>query len=295
MVMGGLLATQSINCEDFLESYSEDFETYFRPSNLPVLNTRILSHDLLDKNYGKKPEEISLPDGLLDTPENTILNFYSILRDAANPVADKSAGCGTIGLDKTPYPTSYQFLSYEYQQNLSYESYLKSYENILHINLIKFHPLPLGKAEENAARYFVELETIEGTDKEIGVFAYYYGFVDLKKEKNQFKITNIYYFGENFLCAPYHGWHWDAESNVAIRYGDWCKLIQGDIQKSQTDDIVRIIFDGTDGYQYCIVFFQLTNSTDLEVAQYRKLPGGTWKPITITVEECLENKKSTAQ
>ncbi|MDD4844283.1 MAG: hypothetical protein PHU31_08120 [Anaerotignum sp.] len=286
-----MLATQCIDYEDFLASSTTDFETFFRPSKLPVLNTRIPTMDFFDPYYEKKPEEISLPDVLLDTPENTILNFYSVLRDAANPIEGKSAGCGTIGFDKIPYPVSYQFLSDEYQQSLPYEAYLKTYENILHINLIKYHQIPLEKAQENKTRYFVELETIEGTEKEMGVFAYYYGYVDMEKKGSQYKITNIYYFGENFLCAPYHGWYWDAETNVAVRYGDWCKLIKGDPQKIQTDDIVRILFDGTDGYQYCIVFFQLTNDTDLEVAQYRKLPVGSWKPITITVEDCLENNK----
>lgn len=295
MVMGGLLQAQTIVCEEFLDSCTTDFETYFRPSKLPSLNTRISSFDFFDPYFQKKPQEISLPETLLDTPENTILNYYSILRDAANPVEGKSAGCGTLGDAKIPYPVSYQFLSPEYQTKLPYEAYLKTYENILHINLIKYHQVPIEDGNKDSKRYFVELETIEGTEKETGVFAYYYGYVDIAKKDNQYKITDIHYFGENFLCAPYHGWQWDAESNVQIRYGDWCKLIQGDVQKTQTDDIIRIQFDGTDGYQYCIVFFRLTNGTDLEVAQYRKLPGGTWKAITIKVEECLENNKKISQ
>ncbi|WP_304508563.1 hypothetical protein [Anaerotignum sp.] len=295
MVMGGVLQTQAIVCEDFLDSCTTDFETYFRPSRLPSLNTRISSFDFFDPYFQKKPQEISLPDTLLDTPENTILNYYSILRDAANPVEGKSAGCGTLGDDKIPYPVSYQFLSQEYQRNLPYDAYLETYKNILHINLIKYHQVPPERSNEGSKRYFVELETIEGTEKDTGVFAYYYGYVDLEKKENQYRITNIHYFGENFLCAPYHGWQWDAESNVQIRYGDWCKLIQGDVQKTQTDDIIRIQFDGTDGYQYCIVFFRLTNGTDLEVAQYRRFPGGTWKAITIKVEDCLENNKKVSQ
>lgn len=295
MVMGGLLESQCIDCEEFLGSNAVDFETYFRPSKLPVLNNKILSQEFLNENYDKKPEEISLPDSLTDIPENTILNYFSILRDAANPVVGRSAGCGTIGDATAPYPISYQLLSTQFQKKLPYSDYVKTYENILHINLLKYHQVPMEAPQENMVRYFVEIETIEGSTKETGVFAYYYGFVDLEKEGNQYKISDIHYFGENFLCAPYHGWQWEAEGNVQIRYGDWCKLIKGDIRKSQKDYTIRIEFDGTDGYQYCIVFFRLTNGTDLEVAQYRKFPGGSWQPIFIDLEECLENNKKTLQ
>lgn len=290
MVMGGSLQTQCIKCEDFYEFEQRDFETFYRPSNQPVLNNRIPSDCFFDPYFGKSPEEITLPSNLLDTADNAILNYFSILREAANPVEKKSAGCGTIGNSKLPYPISYQFLSEEFQKKLPYDTYLKTYENILHINLIKYHQLPMDTPNGNKKRFFVELETIEGNEKGTGTFVYYYGFVDLEKVGDEYKISDIQYFGENFLCAPYHGWQWDAESNVEIRYGDWCKLIKGDIQKNQKDYITRIFFDGTDGYEYCIVFFQLTNGTDLEVAQYRKLPTGSWKPIHMNVEECLENK-----
>lgn len=291
MVMGGSLQAQSLGCEDSFSCDQNNLETFFRPSQLPVLNTRFSSSDFFDSYFEKEPSEISLPDDLMDTPENTILNYFSILRDAANPVEKKSSGCGTIGNGKIPYPVSYQFLSEQYQKNLSYDAYLKTYENILHINLIKYHQIPPKAPQEDTIRYFIELETIEGTERETGAFSYYYGFVDLEKEGTQYKITDMHYFGENFLCAPYHGWQWDAQANVEIRYGDWCNLINGEVQLTQNDDIIRVLFDGTDGYQYCIVFFQLTNGTDLEVAQYRRIPMGSWKPIHMNLEDCLENKK----
>ena len=295
MVMGGILEAQCIAEDEFLESNTLDLEKFFRPSKLPILNNRVLSQEFLDAAYEKKPEEINLPPALSDTPENTLLNYFSILRDAANPVADKSAGCGTLGEATAPYPISYELLSDSYQKKLPYEAYLKTYENILHISLLKLHQVPLQARNNSTVRYFVELETIEGTEKEKGVFAYYYGFIDLEKEDAQYKISDLHYFGENFLCAPYHGWQWDAESNVSIRYGDWCGLIKGAIRKTQKDTIIRISFDGTDGYEYCIVFFQLTNGTDLEVAQYRRLLGGAWTPIFMNVEDCLENKKKLSQ
>ncbi len=295
MVMGGVLESQCIAVDEFLEGSTMDLEKYFRPSKLPILNNNVLSQSFLENTYDKKPEEIFLPPSLSDTAENTILNYFSILRDAANPVPGKSAGCGTIGEAQMPYPISYGLLSNAYQKNLPYDAYLKTYENILHISLLKLHQIPLKSSRENALQYFVELETIEGTEKETGVFAYYYGFIDLEKEADQYKITDLHYFDENFLCAPYHGWQWEAEANVNIRYGDWCNLIKGEIQKTQTDDIIRVFFDGTDGFNYCIVFFQLTNGTDLEVAQYRKTLGGTWEPAFMNVEDCLENKQKLSR
>ena len=56
---------------------------------------------------------------------------------AANWVEGKEAGCGTIGNAKSPYPVAYNFLTDAYQEKLPYDQYLKLFENILHINLIK--------------------------------------------------------------------------------------------------------------------------------------------------------------
>lgn len=163
---------------------------------------------------------------MFKTPENSIINYFSLLREAANPQKGKSAGCGTLGQAKLPYPIAYNFLTTDYQEKLSYDQYLKTFENILHINLIKLKEVPIYNQNSNNLRYFVEIETIEGSEKDVAYFAYYYGFIDLIKEENKYLISNSEFYGENYLCAPYHGWSYDAETNVSIRYGNWCSLIR---------------------------------------------------------------------
>ncbi len=47
-------------------------------------------------------------------------------------------------------------------------------------------------------------------------------------------------------------------------------------------------FKGTDGNDYLIVFYQLTNDTDIEIAQYIKSEGQDWKLTNLNPEKCLE-------
>lgn len=114
-----------------------DIEKYFRPSKLPVLNDRNFKIELFDYYFEKEPSEINLPSYLFKTPRDTLINYFSVLREAANQVEGKMAGCGTIGNAKLPYAVSYNFLSSAYQERLPFEQYLEMFENILHINLIK--------------------------------------------------------------------------------------------------------------------------------------------------------------
>lgn len=273
MVMGGQYSEQTSD-EATTDSESEeiDVEIYFRPSKLPVLNDRALT----------------ISDDLLITPEDTILNYFSILRDAANVQEGKRAGCGTIGEWTIPYPEAYNFLSSDYQDEMPYEEYLNTFQNILHINLIKYKEIPLYDNPNHIKRYFVEIETIEGTEKGTGSFVYYYGFVDLIKEGEQYRISNLEFHGEDYLCAPYHGWSYDAEGVVQVKYGGWCKMIEELYPTEQKDYIKNISFRGTDGNEYSIVFFQLTNGTDIEIAQFMKDENVKWKLIMLEPEKCLE-------
>jgi hypothetical protein len=138
-------------------------------------------------------------------------------------------------------------------------------------------------------RYFVEIETIEGSEKDMAYFAYYYGFMDILKEENDYKISNLEFYGENYLCAPYHGWSYNAESVVEIKYGGWCKLIKERYPAKQEGYVKNIYFKGTDGNDYLIEFYQLTNGTDLEIAQYLKDKAGSWKLIKLEPEKCLDD------
>lgn len=289
MVMGGMLYKQTFDNEEYkIKSEKTDVEKYFRPSKQPVLNDKDLNI-VISNYYEKEPSEINLPDILFKTPEYSIINYFSILREAANPENGKFTGCGTLGQAKLPYPVAYDFLSADYQKKLPYEQYLKTFENILHINLLKLTEIPVYGRNADNPRYFVEIETIEGSDNGVGYFAYYYGFIDLVKEENKYLISDLKFYGENYLCAPYHGWSYDAEANVQIRYGGWCSLIKELYPTQQEGFIKKIYFKGTDGNDYLIVFFQLTNDTDIEIAQYIKSEGQDWKLTVLKPEECVEN------
>lgn len=65
---------------------SSELERFFRPSNLPVVNTRMVDSYV-------KANQI-----------HTIINYYSILREAAHPLESTRTGCGTIGMAMNPYP-----------------------------------------------------------------------------------------------------------------------------------------------------------------------------------------------
>lgn len=288
MVMGGRFYFQTFAKDEYIINNEKiDVEKYFRPSCQPVLNDKNLNI-VMSSYYGKEFSEINLPDILFKKPEYSIINYFSLLREAANPQKGKFAGCGTLGWAKLPYPVAYNFLSSDYQEKLSYDQYLKTFENILHINLLKLKEVPIFNENSDILRYFVEIETIEGSDKDVAYFAYYYGFIDLVKEENKYLISNSEFYGENYLCAPYHGWSYDAEANVKVRYGNWCSLIQ-EMYPTKIDDFVKkVYFKGTDGNDYLIVFYQLTNDTDIEIAQYKKSEGQDWKLINLNPKKCLE-------
>lgn len=202
----------------------------------------------------------------------------------------KGAGCGTLGYARIPYPVAYKFLSPEYQRRFNYNQYLKSFENILHINLIKLKRIATDEKHPNSMKYFVEIETIEGSKKDVAYFAYYYGYLYILKERNKYKISDLQFYGENYLCAPYHGWSYMAEDVVGIEYGGWCKLVK-EIYPTQQDGFVkRIYFKDTDENDYLIEFFQLTNDTNIEIAQYKKSADEEWELIELYPKKCLEKK-----
>jgi len=196
IVMGGQFYKQFSEYEtNNTVTEERDVEKYFRPSKLPILNDRDIRSDFFNPFWEKKPSEIALPDYLLKTPDDTIINYYSILRQAANPQKGKGAGCGTLGLAWTPYPVAYNFLSSTYREKLDYNQYLKSFENILHINLIKLKRIATDEKHPDSMKYFVEIETIEGSEKDVAYFAYYYGYLYIFREGNQYKISDLQFYG----------------------------------------------------------------------------------------------------
>ncbi|HYK74204.1 MAG TPA: hypothetical protein VEV44_13945, partial [Pseudoneobacillus sp.] len=135
-------------------------------------------------------------------------------------------------------------------------------------------------------------EKIEGfREKRAEYFGYSYGFIQLIQEQEGYRISDLQQFPEDFLCAPYHLWQHDAESVVDIKYGYWCKLIKKRYPTKINEYIKNIYFQGNDGADYYIIFFTLTNGTDVEIAQFRKIGNEKWKQVKMKPEEeCLTEK-----
>ncbi|MGD6774658.1 hypothetical protein [Sutcliffiella horikoshii] len=263
-----------------------DTEKYFRPSSLPIKNTLFKNTQFFDPYYELNYKEIKLPATLTRTPDKTILNYFSILREAENLTPNQLGGCGTVGMAKLPFPIAYNFFTKDYKKSVSYNEYLQSFTGIGHLNLIKMNRLP---DENDRVPYFIELESIEGSFKGVTYFAYYYGYVQLKKEQNLYKIDQIKLYGEDFLCAAYHLWQHDAEAVVAIMYGEWCKLIKKQLPAKQDGYVKTINFIGTDEADYRFIFYQLTNDTDVLISQFKKNFKGNWEAIRIDPYQCLKN------
>lgn len=288
MFLGGnYLPYECLASDEQYVTSMKDNEKYFRPSKLPIINNRQDVNKLVERDYDKEYSNITIPNDILKTPEDTILNYFSLLREAANPVEGKNIGCGSLGDGNIPYKIAYNFFTSSYKERVNFKSYKKSFENISHINLLKLKEVPSNK--DNELKYFFEIETIEGSDKQVAYFAYYYGYIYVSKFGDNYKISNIDIYGENYLCTPYHGWSNNAESSVEIRYGDWCKLIKT-MGITEVDGYEkRVYFKGTDNKDYMIVFYTLTNDNDIEISQYMKTSGGVWNRIELDPNKCLEN------
>lgn len=265
-----------------------NLERFFRPSESPILNNKIEKtfYDI----YGTDTTNYKIPNKFIKTPKDTIINYFSVLREAANPLDDTKTGCGSLGDTRAPYPIAYKFLSNSYQKRVSYDEYLKSFENTLHINLIKANQVGPDENRPDLIKYFVELEIIQGSNEPKGLFAYYYGYVYMKKIDGVYKIVDMKYTPENYLCAPYHGWSYDAESFVQIEYGDWCHLIDGDVKVEENGYEKRVYFKDKNSNEYYVLFYQLTNGVDIKISDYKKNKQGKWEQVYINPEKCLDKK-----
>ena len=105
LILGGRCLEEPKIEEDIKVDNEDDvysLERFFRPSNMSILNTKrnLISID----DYGKNPSDIKLNKELLKTPKDTIINYFSVLREAANPMDNTQTGCGSLGDTKGPYP-----------------------------------------------------------------------------------------------------------------------------------------------------------------------------------------------
>ena len=119
-------------------------QKYFRPSCSPALNLKFGTWEFFAPFEGKPYDQIQIPPEVTNTPEDTLLNYFSILREAEN-LGGRS--CGSVGQARIPFPIAYNFLSKDYQNKLSYEHYFHSFAGIGHTSLIKLCRVSDEKAE----------------------------------------------------------------------------------------------------------------------------------------------------
>ena len=292
-ILGGNLVEEEIidgdiEVVDSNDSYY-DLERFFRPSKANILNDDNISS--LQQFYNQNPYKINLPSKPFRSGKDTVVNYFNVLREASNPTCNNETGCGSLGDTGGPYPVAYNFLSNGYKKKVSYKDFKDSFKNILHINLIKVDNVPSDEDRPDLLKYFVEMETIEGTDEKKGMFAYYYGYIYLKKEDSGYRIVDMNFTPENYLCAPYHGWLYDAQTFVEVQYGNWCNLVDGDVVVNEEGYEKRAYYKDKYDNEYYVLFFQLTNGVDKKVADYKKNSDGKWEVVYIYPEKCLENKK----
>jgi len=266
------------------ESISNLNESYFRPSKLKTLNNNFMDFNTFSKPFING----SMPPSLMDSPQNSIINYFSVLQQASNLTEIKSGGCGTIGYAQEPYPIAYTFLSESNKKSMPYDEYLTSFEGIGHINLIKM--LPVITDEIDRCKYFIELEILEGSSVGATTFNYYTGELDLIKVNGLYYIDSLSLTPEDFFCAAYHGWAHNAESYVEIVYGNWCGLIMKQYAPQQDDYKKNIIVDGTDNEKYMFEFAKLTNGTDLLISSLIKI-NENWVPVAIDVDKFFDKQK----
>lgn len=281
---------QLVQSENKKETYQKiDVEKYFRPSRRSIMNDRLFGYQFFGNYYDKTYDKINLPPSLMDTPENMLLNYFSILREAENLTSKLIAGCGTVGEARVPFPVAYNFFTKDYKQKVSYSTYLASFEGIGHTNLIKLYKLPNQNSDQQI-QSFIELETINGTAKGVSAFQYHYGTVSILKEEDTYKIDKIELIGEDFLCAAYHGWRQRGEDVVDIEYGNWCKLIKKRLPTKMDGYVKTIEVIGTDGNDYRFIFVQLTNDTDVLISQLIRRNQGKWEETKIDPTKCVEKQ-----
>jgi len=242
-----------------------DFSRFQRPSSQIALDNKY-TFAQFDQNRNRQP--LSLDH--FQTPEDVILAYFGILRDASN-MEGYSGGCGTIGSATLPYPYAYKLLSDSRQKNITLKQFEDSFNGIGHLTLLKLFPAytPPG-TPENIRYHMIEAEVITGAAagdpagyRSGSHFAYFYGIVTTELNQSKgWKIKAIDYFPEDFLCAPYHGWHFDAQYFVPIIYQSLYHLIDKVDGTEQDGNMISVYASGG-GKQYRFDFVRITNGEDV--------------------------------
>lgn len=280
-VIGGTLHTDTYDNEGFeKESIQPDIqyiERFLRPSDLKPI----------DQKYPYSKSGSTLPSSF-SVSQDVVRAYFDVLSDASN-MGNKSAGCGSIGYEKAPYSAAYGLLSQNYKKTLSYERFLKSFEGIGHISLLKLVEAPSSESGGRVTPvYFVEIETIEDSSgKGKTYFAYYYGKITTILEgENGWKINSVDLSSEDFLCHAYHGWSHDALSIVQLIYGEKCNIVDKVLGVQEDGYLINVYAKGKDNRQYRFMFVRITNGADIEIRQF-VMSDGKWKDAVIDSSKCI--------
>lgn len=264
--MGGAVHAMATSTKEYAELPVTDWdpERFVRPSSQPALQNPYSFSDF-DKS---RSTQVINPNEL-QTPEDVILAYYGILQEASN-MYGYSGGCGTIGLSTLPYLYAYELLSNEVKEKMSLKQFEASFLGIGHLTLLKLYTAYVPPGTPQNIRYqMIEVEAITGATGEEtngtisgSHFAYYYGIVTTQKEGKGWKIKAIDYFPEDFLCAPYHGWDFEATYLVPIIYQNWYHLIDTVGKVDKNGNSISISASGG-GKQYRFDFVRISNGEDV--------------------------------
>lgn len=266
-------------------------ERFQRPSKQLPLPDHYSFHD-----FEKENDEPPLINKKFETPEDLLLAYYGILRAASNMLG-YSGGCGSIGESGRPYPYAYELLTKEKQKEISLDQFIDSFKGIGYTTLLKIVPAYAPPdTPENIKYYLIEIELITGpkanNDKEYNkgsYFAYYYGLVTVEKTpKDGWKIKDIDYIPEDFLCAPVHSWFYLSDAVVQIVYEDNMKIVEKIDRTKQKGDMIYIYASGN-GRQYRFDFIRLTNGYDILLHE-NVFENGVWKEVQLLTDDWKDFK-----
>jgi hypothetical protein len=248
-------------------------EIYQRPSKQVSLDNKYSLQWFINQR-GKKIK--------FKQKEDVVYAYYGILMEASNMDGYKG-GCGSVGDGDIPYSYAYQLLTKEAQKHMSLNQFKDSFKGIGHITLLKILPI-------NINIYMIEIEVIRGSKnnneqslKQTTSFSYYYGTVNLQKEDNNWKIKSIDYFQEDFLCAPYHGWSYNAQAVLKLVYIENLKLIDKIIDTQEKDGFISIFATGN-GKKYRFDFVRLTNGYEILIGE-KVFDNNEWIDVDLLPEK----------
>ncbi len=280
MLLGGGLHEQTVTTTDDV-SYAvfdtaegqETWARFRRPSSAPALAMQYDGDELLA--VYESGQTVSYTK-----PEEVIHGYLALLGQAAN-LEGYSAGCGSVGAGTTPYPYAWSLLTEEAKAKLSLDDFLDSFAGVGALTPLALEPL---KVEEDEAVFWVELEYIQAgrqsTKPQPTAFCYCYGLIVVRHTaRDGWRIQATDYLPEDFLCAPEHGWAWEAQSFVSLLYGDQYGLIDGvdlvDRQNKRTT-----IFASGGGRAYRFDFLRTTDGIDRLVGEWIQ-HNGDWQETSL--------------